>query len=490
MTSAANRHQALRGPIQNRRLRTFFAVLAVAALLSGAMSGCGRDPRASGARDRPNILLITICTFRYSHMGAAGYGRNTTPFLDSLAGKGLFFENAASSSSWTKPSVASILTGLTSQVHGMTDFYEPPKPGSDDLKPSRILADEIVTLPEALRDAGYATGAAINNSHISEFFNLVQGFETRNESYRLDTSGLVDRLEAFLAETPSDEPFFFFMLSRDPHVTFNPDYEVFRRFNRAEPLPTAEAYAGFPRDVRQWALGVRKEFKAGRIDVETPGVKSYVDLYDAELAQLDAALRRVPQILEEAGRAENTLIVFTADHGERLFDHGNLGHGAFLDEATVHVPLFFVGPGIAGGQRDPRQVRSIDLYPTLARLAGAELPSLLPGRDLFAPVPDDADPAKLSAPSSVYEREHSVRAEGHVLYQRARGELELFDLEADRGEDRELSATRPGVTGRLKAYLEFWQALEERTAPMVGSGGTRSLTPEIEEELRALGYIQ
>ena len=452
---------------------------------------------ANAGTPRRSILLITLCTFRYAHMGAAGYDRPTTPFLDSLGARGLFYENAVSASSWTKPATASILTGLTPGVHGMTDFYEPDRVEAGRIGPVRVLADEVTTLAETLRHAGYATAAAINNVHVSEHFNMIQGFDTAVVDKRLDAARMVEVFGDWLGTVPADEPFFFFLMSRDPHVTFDPRYEGYLAFNRSE---TTVA----PEDYRKYVFAVRRSvLKALEIDEEVPpDLKTqYIDLYDAELAQQDAALALLPLALERAGRADTTVIVVTADHGEHFFEHGLVGHGpARLDETVVHIPLIFAGPGIPAGVRDGSLVRSIDLFPTLAALAGTEGPDVLQGRDLLADPDFSAEHARakpgepaddgMGAFATVYDNEHMVRRGNLSFYLRKDGAHELFDLSQDRDELRDLSTQLPEQSAELHTTLRLWLERERELQNRVSRGDARRLEEDAVEALRELGYIQ
>jgi arylsulfatase A-like enzyme len=470
----------------------------LSAVLTGVLivpAGCRRSdsaPTSAPGADvmeggRPNILLVTLCTFRYTHMGAGGYRRPTTPFLDSLAGEGVFFENAVSASSWTKPSVASILTGLTPNVHGMTDMSGDREIIDGQYTPKRVLADEIVTLAECLRDAGYATAARINNVQAGEFFQMTQGFEDAVTSHRMDTAAMVNDLAGWLARLDRAKPFFFFMLTRDAHIPYDPKYEYFVRFNRSSKVIPENEYARYLTRMAEQARGIVEAGKPAPYDLR----QRWIDLYDAELAQLDDALRRIPAVLRESGRASNTLIVVLADHGERFFEHGRIGHAMFLDEPVIHVPLILHGPNLPSGRRIKNVVRSIDLYPTLAAVTGAKPPDVLQGRNLLPLVlgdPDSLEP--LTAFASFQGVEHVVRDGPYKFWCRPDGRRELFDLRRDPLELRDVAADHSDVAQRLEQRLAQWLHEEEVLRQVVAQAPTRELTPEVIEQLRALGYVR
>ena len=314
-------------------------------------------------------------------MGFAGYSRPTTPFIDSLAAKGVSFSNAVASSSWTKPTTATILTGLTPNVHRMTDYYELGVILSKDFKPKRTLSDDIVTIAECLKEVGYATFCRNNNIHASQFFNMTQGFDdTPLMRGDVETPEMLEDFNQWVKTADDDQPFFFFMLTRDAHLPYIPDYEYYQKFSSGkEPIP--------PERFRKIAASVRISItRAEKKGVEVPEryKQALIDLYDAELAQLDNALSRLPEILEENGKLSDTLVVITVDHGERLFDaHGALGHSrGFMEEAVLHVPLIFFGNSAPSGMNVDDVVRTIDIYPTLAEIAGANPPDIIQGRSL------------------------------------------------------------------------------------------------------------
>jgi arylsulfatase A-like enzyme len=475
--------------------RTLLIGLWLACFLLSA-GGCRRSESASSrAQDRrPNIVLITVCTFRYDHIGAAGYQRNTTPFLDALAAGGAFFENAVSSSSWTKPAVASILTGLTPNVHRMTDYYDADVIRGRGFTPKRTLADEVVTLAECLGESGYATACQVNNIHAGAFFNMTQGFDDCGaHDFQVETDAMVARFADWLARIDKSRPMFFFLLTRDPHITYNPSYEYYLKFNRApEAVPAAQARA-YPFALRK---KLNKLLKA-KEPVDPALQQRWIDLYDAELAQLDNALRRIPRVLAEAGRGSNTIVFVTADHGERFFEHDNIGHSGPLDEHVLHVPLIVHGPGIPSGRRVKKVVRSIDVYPTVAFLAGAEVPDVVQGTNLMPLIAEGPDGAadfpELTAFSS-YDRPsitlHAVRDGPYKLRTHSNGSRWLYDLRTDPGEVHDLFSAKPAIAERMGATLDRWLNQEEILRGVVAQGDTRSLTPEVLDELRSLGYIE
>jgi arylsulfatase A-like enzyme len=472
-----------------RRLASFLLALF-------ALAGCSddrgvRNPGGSGAAisvvgpGRPNIVMIVVCSLRRANLGFAGYERDTTPFIDSLAANGVSFERAVAAASWTKPSTASLLSGLTPNVHGMTDYYQARTIVGAGFAPKRTLADEIVTLPELLAASGYATLGRVNNIHAGHHFNMDQGFQdTRSLDSDHHTPEMLGDFERWVSDLPPDQPFFFFLLTRDAHVSYQPDYAFYRRFARA---PVAEGeYEAWVRDLKPRMKALERAGAQIPDDLQT----QWVDLYDAELRQLDAALSTLPAILERTGRESNTILVLTADHGERLFDaHGTTSHGGgFMEEHLIHIPLIFHGEGIPAGTRIDDLVRSIDVYPTLAEVARAESPDVVQGRSLLPQIRGDTLPA-VSAFASHEERFHVVRLGNQKLHSSDTREPRLYDVANDPEEIAERRDSKRELA-RLQEELDRWLDEEEALRSRVARGQARELSPRALEELRELGYIE
>lgn len=485
---------------RGRLPRRVLALVLVVVLAAGALAlGCREaPPEGTLAGSRPNIVLVVLCSARYHHLGAAGSSRELTPFLDRLAAEGVFFENAVSASSWTKPSAASLMTGLTPNVHQLLDFYSLQAIQAGEVGERRVLPEAFVTLPETLRSNGYETFCRVNNVHAGKFFELTQGCEDSLTRHGLDMAGMVEELDGWLATrkgrddrdgpdgSGGEAPFFAYLFNRDLHTPYAPPYESYRRLHRAGELPSRAEFGAFRREVndRVWKLTDAGE------PVPEELQHRWIDLYDAQLPPLDRALAGLRESLERVGHADDTLIVVTADHGDRFFEHGDIDHGSTLDDPVIKIPMIFNGPGVAGGQRRPGVTRSIDLFPTLAAVAGAEPPPVLQGRSL---VPLLADPAAslpaVSAFSSFGGHLHAVRMGRYKLIAGWRRTPELYDLESDPYEHHDLRDAEPETARRLQAELRRWLEEEERLAAETAPVEKRELPPEVVDELRALGYL-
>jgi arylsulfatase A-like enzyme len=317
--------------------------------------------RAPATPERPSVVLIVMDTERADRLSAYGYELPTSPRLAELAARGMLFENAQSVASWTWPSTASILTGLMPEEHGVLD---------DD---SCYLAHGLVTLAEALQLEGATTAAWSANPLVVPEKNFDQGFElfdSRNEFRK--SEDLMAEIDAFL-ERMGDQRFFLYLHLTDPHDPQAPT-----------PQAKAEIAPDVPDGLERKLSGLNSAFLRGQGFTEDGEIateqllplaeqEEIHRLYDACVRTGDLALGHVLDQLERLGLTDRTLVGYTADHGEELFEHGLIQHGSNLFQESVRVPLVLAGPGVPAGVRVETPVSNRHLAPTLAKLARAGL---------------------------------------------------------------------------------------------------------------------
>jgi len=336
-----------RGDSRWRRLVAAGVLVVVAVLGLGGLGAAHRW----ASRDRQNVLLVVVDCLRADRLGTYGYDGATSPVLDRLAGASLLFEQAHSTAAWTKPAIVSVLTGLYPARHGSVDPFD-------------VLPRVDATLPELLGNAGYQT-VFLNggNTFVSHEF----GFDAVFGDYELldmgDAREVVDAFRARAAALRTG-PFFAYLHLMDVHL----------------PYGTA------PHAMRiSQSTALREELQPGRINVGTvralseKGELSAIDrelvgqLYDAQVRFVDSQLARLLAVLGEAGLADSTTVIVTADHGEELWEHGNFEHGHTLYNEITQVPLLIFGAGVPAeyrGERRAEPVSLVDLAPTILGLAG------------------------------------------------------------------------------------------------------------------------
>jgi arylsulfatase A-like enzyme len=433
--------------------------------------------RQRASADRPNVLVLLVDTLRADAVGLYGAPADATPALDALGARGTVFATAVSQSSWTLPSVATLMTGLAPRQHRAVG--EPERAGGRGRARWGHLADAVTTWAELAAHAGITTFAASANPLVSGGTNLAQGFETFVElpwdPEGRDWPSANDVNDAFRAWLPRRDDYRFaaYLHYMEPHDPYTPE--------AAPPAPPGVR----PQIARGWVRDAADRINwSGAPPLEPADVAHLRARYAGEVAAWDRALAGLVRTLDEAGLSRDTVIVVTADHGEEFQEHGRLTHGSQLYEESVRVPLVLAGPGVPAARRDD-VAQGIDVAPTLARLLGAAAPTALPGRDLLGP-PADA-PAFLEtasgiAPDGSPVEVLAVRTARWKLIETPAVARRLYDLASDPGERTDLGAAE--ASAALVAALDRWRAA------MVGVASTAPADPSFASKLRALGYAQ
>ncbi len=304
-------------------------------------------------------MLIVIDTLRRDHLGCYGAQRETSPAIDAFAAHAVRFERAYTTAPWTQPAVASMLTGLYPSGHGLK-------------RPGR-LSGTIPTLAERLGDAGYATAAVVSHTLLKRRHGFDRGFERWDESpaafpVRDSTSDAVTQAaQLALAALAADaRPFFLLVHYFDPHYEYLRHPDVGFAAPRAGRLDGSQSVA---------------ELRA-MVPLRNDERELLTALYDEEIRHTDAAVGRLLDALAASGRAENALIVLTADHGEEFQERGWIGHTNSLYDELMRVPLIVRPPGGAGAPADVDALVSlVSLTPTVLDYAGVRAePAAASGR--------------------------------------------------------------------------------------------------------------
>ena len=448
-----------------------FRVLVLAAFL--LPSAC----RDAQPHRPPNLVLLLVDSLRADHLGTYGGARPISPNVDALARAGARFDRAYVTAPWTQPSVASLLTGLHPSAHGFTEH-------------GRILSRELETLPERLLAAGYRTEGIVSHRLLSQRYQFDQGFERYDAEHGqgheyVSTNGVTElALEAIDRLALGTDPFFLFVHYFDPHY----------RYHDHPSVDLAPSSAG--------RLNGERGMYALRqlLDSMTPEEVAFLEArYDEEIQVTDEGIGRLLDRLERAGVAHETLVVFTADHGEEFLAHGWLGHTRTLYEELIRVPLILRGPGVPAGRTIEGLVSQVSLAATLLELLGLadpEAPFARGSEGSFAHLLETDGPGAASVFAEVdfIDRKHQMKSV-HLravvtdrwkhVHDLETGAEELFDLTADGNEQRDLSSAGGDVLGELRGELEdHLDALAGSAAPHAET----QLSPEDLEELERLGY--
>jgi arylsulfatase A-like enzyme len=446
-------------------------------------AACQRPP------EPPSILWIVVDTLRADHLEWYGYGRSTSPGLRPLIDEGILFENAYTPQPETTPAIASMFTGLYPARHGVHSLY-------------LLLHGRNRTVAELLAEAGYETAGFVSSFvMIRNFSNLSQGFATyddfvtERELYRENYERRAAETVALahdwlLAHDGGQRPFFLFIHLIDPHGPYAPPGGLARRFRSRDVVPVAGEIPSY-----QQIPGVRD-------------LNRYRDQYDGEIAYADQALRRLLDVLRQRDRFDKTLILFTADHGESMGEHGlYFQHGSDVFEENVRVPLVIKPPRDLGGR--PRRVADavshVDLLPTVLAAAGLKAPQGLDGRDLTPFLRGDAQPPVpvfMSTAGPVPSFVAMVMGTRKTLFRRdVHGEwLGTFELAAD-PQERAPAAVEDQDAAHLRTQQRLWAqtrlpftVANNFLAPELRGEFIRRhmdrRTREDVQRLRSLGYIE
>lgn len=465
--------RALREAMTHRLARVVIPLAVVGALALVPLRAPARSP---------NVLIVVIDTLRADRLGTYGNSRGLTPFLDELAGRGTRFANAYAPSSWTCPSVASLLTSRYPSQHHVTDF-------------EAKLGDAEVTLAETLQQHGYAAGGFSANFRLADTHGYAQGFDHWRSYVNRDVTEnkvrggrLLQDGGEWIARTraTTQAPLLLYLQYMEPHTPYMPPEPYLSRFVRRPDgadatVARSKLIASSPGD---------KGLTAAEVDLLT-------SLYDGEVAAADAQLRRLFEQLEQSGFLDDAIVVVTADHGEEFGEHNQFLHGVTLYNTAIHIPLIIVAPGLPGGRVVNAEVSLIDVAPTVLDLIKAPAAPTFEGRSLLPLITGDPAPLLHGPVLSELEpmhpqldwREHSraLMTRQRKLLVKRNGGMIAYALDRDPGENRPYLVLPNDRFNR--DLVETLQSVSEELQKSAAAEAPRQPIDEsTKEKLRALGY--
>ncbi len=439
--------------------------------------------RTAPAADSPNVILVFVDTLRADHLGCYGYSRPTSPTIDRLAAEGLLFRNCTAASSWTVPSTTTLLTGLAPLTHGAVTYERD------------FLVDSIPRGAEWFQERGITTAAFVTNPWINRAGGFHRGFDEFQELVGLRAEDVNLAFENWLDQN-GHHRFFAYLHYLDPHAPYGAPRPFLNQF--ASP----DVARALGPDIDGAVFAYDQTLGQGRRPSLTAEQIAYIrDLYDGEIRYFDEQLGKLLKSLENRALLENTLIVFTADHGEAFLEHGLLGHEFDVSEEVVHVPLIFWYPRWIHAAETATPAATEDVLVTLAarlRLSMQEpLGTELLGRNLLAEEPTPARPVftttdqglgELLGPDSFKNRIRisAVRLGNRKLVRVAGREAHAyFRLDSDPGETIDASGSEPDQEASLRSLLDSW--LEMTHHPVANY---QFIDEETRRRLEALGYLK
>ncbi len=437
---------------------------------------------ATSDRSPPiDVVLIVVDTLRADHLTQYGYDRKTSVGIDEFTADATVFTRAYSNSSWTVPSVASLLTGQLPTRHGV-------------VRQSAVLPDELTTLAETLSAAGWRSAGFSGNVFVGARTGFDQGFERFDGHERgvlayPDVSALLAQVDPWLKELPgSRTAVFLYFQPMNCHGPYRVPAE-----HRADLLGRAPSDEFQYQGPRMKAI-LRGDLTA-RTQVTPDVVESLVEEYDTAVRYSLDAVSELLERLRAARRYENALVIVTADHGEELFDHGGFSHAYSLFEEVVRVPLWIKLPRQTEGAVVDQPVSLADLYPTILDVLDLDQPVGLDGESLLPLLEKRADAGRFDRRPLVFDTRWKNRAVASAIllgryklieiesdYAGRRNTRLLFDLGRDPGERQDLASREPETAEALAARLRAFTA---GLPP-----GSEAEVVELEAAaLEALGYV-
>ena len=408
--------------------------------------------------ETPNVILISIDTLRADHLGMYGHPHDTSPNLDALAEKSLVFDDMLTEIPLTGPAMCAMLSSLYPRMTGAT-------------RNGLRLPDEVITVPQVFKDAGYETLCVTSNWTLKDKLSgLARGFDVYEDDFHKkrwfflkserDADEVTKLALDLLEERDESKPLFAWFHYSDPHAP----YKNHRRHRTSKK-------SDYPDD------------RGAKIKVK----------YDSEIRYTDAEIQKVLRVLP----TENTFIIFVADHGESLWEHGYLGHGRRIFQTGLHVPLTIHGPGVNPGRTNV-PARGIDLAPTLLGIAKLPVPEMMLGRDLL----NDEVPMERVRVMETYGGAvpnlgitKSLMAESDaqrqaVVYQGWKyitggDDDQLYHIAEDPMEETNLLDREPDRSAEFRTILEQWDKATPRNLD-----NDAQLTDDDIEALESLGYVE
>jgi len=428
-----------------------------------------------------NVVVVLIDTMRARSLKAFNPGsRVKTPVLDAIAAEGAVFDATQAPENWTKPSTASLLTGLFPATHGAkTDAAAVPKGAT--------------LLSESLKEAGFTTGSFIANGYVSDKFGFNQGWDHYTNYIREKKSTEAENVfkeAGDWVEKHKDERFFAYVHTIDPHVPYDPPEQFLRMYQKGE-------YTGAvsPRKTPDQLAEAKKN--PPKITFNAADKQYLNDLYDGEASYHDHYLGLFVERLKKLGLYDDTVFVVTADHGEELDEHGSWGHGHSVYQELLWIPYILRLPGVVpAGKRISEAVSTMTIFPTVLEAVGVAPPSVLEDRSVLTWVRGGAQPAVPVAFSDFLDDRRVIRVGRWKLILRGTNET-MFDLQSDPTEQKELDRSKHPIAARYTTLMlgQFLGARDRRHW-LGGSQGqgvklekeNAAIDDTLREQLKAIGY--
>jgi arylsulfatase A-like enzyme len=486
--------------------RTLLISLVILLLLASAsyylILTLGRDPVPEPSGGRLNVLMIVSDALRWDVLDCYG-GEAVTPNIDRLAESGVLFENAYSTSPWTAPSAVSMFTGNYATTYGFAQLINTVQ---------IYIPQSKILLAEFLHEHGYVTKMLIENEQASIHGNL-QGFEALPDVRQFEEAvpaGIRERIESVTGTILSGSPayknsliflshmfnmpdtanFFTLHWMEDPHCPYSPVDKFKSRIN-VDPAKLSNPMDHYARCIKETPKVTSRE-------------KKYIkDLYIAEVESVDERIGFAFDVLEQKKLIDNTIIIFTSDHGELFGEHGRYGHGWFghdchYYEHLIRVPLIIAGGNLPKGARIKSKLSLLDLMPTIKDILGAEYEDDMQGESFKSLLFNNSAANRVVYFDDVREHDQvdALIDEPYKLICLEGDKYQLYDLSIDASEENDIAASHPELAESI--YYKILKLRKENDIRRTKNEAVFDTSTDIIdvnkkkmiEKLRSLGYIE
>jgi arylsulfatase A-like enzyme len=434
------------------------------------------QPVSTDLPAKRDIYVLLVDTLRADHLSLYGYERPTSPNLDRFAASATVFENVMATSSWTLPSVSSLMTGLYPAAHGVN---------MKAVTELNVLRPGVRTLAEVLASEGYRTVAIVTNPYlVRNKHGISRGFEEYHTAWMKNASQVNDLARKIITSNDDPRPLFLYIHYMDPHGPYD-------RHPETDPTPLGPIPARLDRPL------TRKQLNRIPDHLRLPDrddLGSYIQAYDRSILAWDESFGDWIAWLDARSTRPDPIVAILADHGEEFTERGAWDHGRTLHREVLAVPWVLRVPGRSASRVSNRVVSLIDVAPTL--LGALELPTptqmrgldvsekeFEPGRPVFAmTVEYGADPTD----HSMFMR--AVRRDDLKFIQKG-SQSDCYELARDPGERRSI-CEKANWRDRAESDIKNWNRENEDIAAALGAGEKQELGLEQQERLRAIGYIE
>ncbi|MEN8152923.1 MAG: sulfatase [Acidobacteriota bacterium] len=454
------------GEKKNRPLR-FFTPILIFLILTAIYFNIS-NKRVEG----PNVVFIIVDTLRSDFTSTGNTKKNTTEYLkDSLLPDSLYFKRAYSNAPWTLPSIASMVTSKYPSKLGIRNLV------------SR-LGERDFTLAELMREKGYKTCSIISHILLKKVYGFSQGFDIFNERnisdkfgnhYSISSPGISEDAVEFIKKNKKNK-FFLFLHYFDPHYIYI-DHEKKGDYSGSF---TSKDIAFLRKQISE------NNYSENDINYLT-------DCYDTEIRFTDFHIGKVIEELKKTGLYENTVIVFTSDHGEEFVERGWLGHSTSLHSEQINVPLL-IKPSkrseIKSFIEDEIPVSNLDIIPTLTSLMGFKNLPGAAGADLLSnDIKDNYVFSEVSQKEFGDHIEHIsvIWKEWKLIRDLNNKVFLLYNLKEDPSEKKNIFGKFPGIEAKLKVKIAKWLRGNRKTGKI--KRREKPLSDSEREKLKTLGYI-